>query len=453
MRIALGADHAGFELKEQLATLLRASGHDIVDVGTSSNEAVDYPTFAHAVARVVADGDCERGIMVDGAGIGSAMAANKVAGIRAAMAYDLSTARNSREHNNANVLTLGAGLIGPKLAEQIVLLWLGLECAEERHLRRAEMIEIPERGEAEQGPASAAIAPVGLVGQSGSPAGADPVSAEDLERIIMEVQRLTGACPMEGPCVGENPEVARRFLELGAGRFSSGAAAASIPQDIAGFIDHTILRADATAEEIDKLCAEAVEHGFAAVCVNPVWVRRAASALGGSRVAVCTVAGFPLGASAPESKGLEARRSIREGAREVDMVINVGALKSGHDDLVLRDIRAVVEACRDGSAICKVIIETALLTDEEKRLACRLARKAGAHFVKTSTGFASGGATALDVELMASEVAAAGMEVKASGGIRSYTDAREMIRAGASRIGASAGVAIMQEASELTVSS
>lgn len=255
-----------------------------------------------------------------------------------------------------------------------------------------------------------------------------------------------------GPRVGDRPEIARRFLDLGAGRISTAPGPGRIPDDIASAIDHTLLRPDATAEEIRKLCSEAREHGFATVCVNPIWTRLVAQELRGTAVNVCSVVGFPLGATPPENKALEARRAIREGAEEIDMVINIGALKGGDDEAVLKDIRAVVEACRDGSAICKVIIEAALLTDDEKRRACRLARRARAHFVKTSTGFGPGGATAHDVALMAGEVAGTGIEVKAAGGIRSFTDAKRMIEAGASRIGASAGVAIVQEAEELTMS-
>ena len=167
---------------------------------------------------------------------------------------------------------------------------------------------------------------------------------------------------------------------------------------------------------------------------------------------VCSVIGFPLGATTPDLKGAEARKAIRDGAREIDMVINVGRLKSGDDDYVLKDILAVTDACRDGSAVSKVIIETALLTDEEKVRACELSRRARANFVKTSTGFASGGATAEDVALMASVVRGAGMEVKASGGIRSFTDAKRMIEAGATRIGASASIAIVHEAAQVSVS-
>jgi deoxyribose-phosphate aldolase len=252
--------------------------------------------------------------------------------------------------------------------------------------------------------------------------------------------------------VASSPDTARRFLDLGAGRLTTGPAPGRIPEDVARYIDHTLLRPNATADEVKKLCAEAREFGFAAVCVNPVWARLVAEELKGTGVVTCSVVGFPLGATFPEIKAMEARRAIRDGAREIDMVINIGALKGGDDELVLRDIRAVVEACRDGSVCCKVIIETALLNDDEKRRACRLAKRARAHFVKTSTGFASGGATAHDVAIMAEEVAGAGMEVKASGGIRSYADVKRMIEAGATRIGASAGIAIVEEAREVTIS-
>jgi len=439
MRIALGSDHGGHALKEQLSLKLRALSHQVVDVGTSSNEAVDYPVFARKVAEAVASGDCERGIMVDAAGIGSAMAANKVPGVRAALAYDLSSARNSREHNNANVLTLGAGLIGPTLAAQIVELWLDTDCNEERHLRRAAMIEDDsELGRRAAVPARSigpAINPTEPASSSGPTL---PLTEADLQRILTEL----------APLVDETAPVdAGRLLALGADRV--GAAAADLPADLAACIDHTLLKPDATSGQVRELCAEASEHRFAAVCVNPVWVPLVARELAGSGVTPCAVVGFPLGASHPEIKAMEARRAIREGAGEIDMVINVGALKEGDHETVLRDIRAVVEACRDGSARCKVIIETCLLSDEEKRIACRLSRRARAHFVKTSTGFAGGGATEADVALMAAEVREAGMEVKASGGIRDRDAALNMIAAGATRIGASASVAIVQEGRSL----
>ncbi|MCK6457404.1 MAG: deoxyribose-phosphate aldolase [Phycisphaerae bacterium] len=219
-----------------------------------------------------------------------------------------------------------------------------------------------------------------------------------------------------------------------------------MPADLASFIDHTALKPETTPDEIRTLCDEARQHGFASVCINPCYVKLAARSLTGTNVRVCSVAGFPLGASAIETKALEARRAIREGASEIDMVINVGALKGRDDEYVYRDIRAVVEACEDGGAICKVIIEAALLTDDEKTRACVAAKRARADFVKTSTGFGPGGATAHDVALMSKIVAGSGMGVKAAGGIRSYADAQAMIAAGATRIGASAGVRIVKEA-------
>ncbi|HUU97101.1 MAG TPA: deoxyribose-phosphate aldolase [Phycisphaerae bacterium] len=239
---------------------------------------------------------------------------------------------------------------------------------------------------------------------------------------------------------------------MGADRVAHVPGAGTLPSDLATYIDHTLLKPDAAAEQILNLCDEAKRYGFASVCVNPTFVRLSAERLKGTPVKVCSVAGFPLGAHVPEIKALEARRAIREGAREIDMVINVGALKGGDDELVYRDIRAVTEACMDGGAICKVIIEAALLTDDEKVRACRAAKRARANFVKTSTGFGPGGATAHDVALMAEVVRETRMGVKAAGGIRTYEDAQKMIRAGATRLGASAGVRIMQEAKGLTVS-
>jgi len=206
------------------------------------------------------------------------------------------------------------------------------------------------------------------------------------------------------------------------------------------FIDHTALKADTTKEMITKLCEEAKEYNFASVCVNPTWVSYCADYLKGSDVKVCTVIGFPLGANTPEVKAFEAKNAIEHGADEVDMVINIGALKDGHTELVYEDIRAVVEASRDHCT--KVIIETCLLTDEEKVTVCELAKKAGAAFVKTSTGFSTGGATPEDVALMKKTVGDV-CEVKASGGVRNYQDMISVIRAGATRIGTSAGVQLM----------
>ncbi|NRG45412.1 deoxyribose-phosphate aldolase [Bacillus sp. CRN 9] len=213
-------------------------------------------------------------------------------------------------------------------------------------------------------------------------------------------------------------------------------------QTIAKMIDHTLLKADATKEQIEKLCAEAKEYGFASVCVNPAWVKLSSDLLADTDVDVCTVIGFPLGASTPETKAFETKNAIENGATEVDMVINIGALKSGQADLVEKDIQAVIEAAK-GKALTKVIIETCLLSDDEKELSCELAVKAGADFVKTSTGFSTGGATASDIALMRKTVGP-DIGVKASGGVRSAEDAQAMIEAGATRIGASSGIAIVQ---------
>ncbi|SFA38289.1 deoxyribose-phosphate aldolase [Parageobacillus thermantarcticus] len=211
--------------------------------------------------------------------------------------------------------------------------------------------------------------------------------------------------------------------------------------NIAKMIDHTLLKADTTKAQIVKLCEEAKQYGFASVCVNPTWVATAAELLKGTDVKVCTVIGFPLGASTPETKAFETKNAIENGAEEVDMVINIGALKDGNDDLVERDIRAVVEAAK-GKALVKVIIETCLLTEEEKVRACQLAVKAGADYVKTSTGFSTGGATTEDVALMRKTVGK-NIGVKASGGVRDIKSAMAMIEAGATRIGTSSGVAII----------
>ena len=212
--------------------------------------------------------------------------------------------------------------------------------------------------------------------------------------------------------------------------------------DFAKYIDHTLLKADAKAAEIIELCGEARMYSFASVCVNPTWVKTAAESLEGSAVKVCTVIGFPLGASTSEVKAFETKNAIQNGANEIDMVINIGALRGGKDELVKKDIEAVVQAANN-QAIVKVIIETSLLTESEKRTACELAVIAGADFVKTSTGFSTGGATAEDVLLMRGVVGPE-LGVKASGGVRSFEDMNQMIQAGATRIGASSGVQIMK---------
>lgn len=212
--------------------------------------------------------------------------------------------------------------------------------------------------------------------------------------------------------------------------------------NIASYIDHTLLKPEATKEQIVKLCQEAAEYKFASVCVNPAWVSVSAKELSDSPVKVCTVIGFPLGASTSETKAFETADAIAKGAEEIDMVINIGALKSGDEELVKNDIKSVVESAK-GKAIVKVIIETCLLTDEEKAVASRLSKEAGADFVKTSTGFSTGGATVADVKLMR-ETVGPDLGVKASGGVRSLEDLQAMIDAGATRIGASSGVQIMQ---------
>jgi deoxyribose-phosphate aldolase len=408
LRIAIGADHGGFDLKQQLIEHLVSRGHAVRDCGTGGKEPVDYPRFAAAVARLVAGGACDFGIVVDGAGIGSAMAANKVPGVLAAACYSEALARNSREHNDANVLTLGAGQTPPDQAKAIADVFLSTRCTADRHRARVGMIREIERG-----------------AMSTSRPGGPDLSAEDIQRIADRVRQLLG----EGKGTGPAPVM---------------------PLDrLASLIDHTLLKPEAMPADIQRLCDEAKRHRFFSVCVNPSYVRQAASLLRGSAVKVCCVVGFPLGAQPPETKALEARRAIREGAREIDMVINIGALKAREDALVLKDIRAVVEASRDGRAICKVILETALLNDEEKVRACELSMRAGAEFVKTSTGFGPGGATTADVALMSRTVAPKKLGVKAAGGIRSYADVVKMVEAGATRVGSSSSVKIVDEARAL----
>lgn len=212
-------------------------------------------------------------------------------------------------------------------------------------------------------------------------------------------------------------------------------------KNLSRYIDHTLLKADATENEVIKLCNEAKEYDFFSVCINPGFVEIAAKELSESNVAVCTVIGFPLGASTPETKAFETRDAIQKGAAEVDMVINISKLKDKKDEEVLKDIKAVVDEA-DKKALVKVIIETCLLTDEEKERACKLAKDAGADFVKTSTGFSTGGATKEDIALMRKTVGTE-MGVKASGGVRTYEDAVTMIESGATRIGASASIAIV----------
>jgi deoxyribose-phosphate aldolase len=232
-------------------------------------------------------------------------------------------------------------------------------------------------------------------------------------------------------------------LNAGAERLSSTLGVIPPDQNLARMIDHTLLKPDATEQEIAQLCFEAKKYGFASVCVNPTWVSLCSQLLQGSPVKVCTVIGFPLGATSSETKAFETETALKQGATEIDMVINIGALKARDMETVAKDIRGVVKMAHSHRAIVKVIIEATLLSDEEKTIASLISKEAGADFVKTSTGFAGGGATVHDVELMRKAVGSQ-MGVKASGGVRTYEDAANMVKAGATRIGASAGVKILQ---------
>jgi deoxyribose-phosphate aldolase len=466
--VVLASDHGGYGLKEAIKRHLKERSFALLDVGTHSTEACDYPVFARAAAEAVGRGEAWRGIIVDGAGIGSGMVANKVAGVRAGMAFDLATAKNAREHNDANVLTLGAAYLAEETALKIVDVFLATECTADRHRRRVAMIDALDAGRS----------PVVNDGGSGASPTIPPAkrnsstmasATSDHELLVQAiVQVLTanpsllapatafaggapslcvdGQCIACGHCISKRTDSVRSIIGGGRGmRLTSTLGLGAVPDDIAKVIDHTLLRPEATYADIDKLCDEARKFGFASVCVNPMHVKRCAQRLSGASAVVCTVIGFPLGATPSEVKALEARRAIRDGAREIDMVIPVGALKSGDHRYVYDDIRVVAEAARDGRALLKVILETALLTDEEKVAACVVAKRARADFVKTSTGFSKGGATAHDVALMAQAVDHK-LGVKASGGVGSAADAQKMIQAGATRIGASVGVKIVQEA-------
>ncbi len=240
------------------------------------------------------------------------------------------------------------------------------------------------------------------------------------------------------------PQTVKKIVEVGAERISAGIGVGDSITDkgLARMIDHTLLKPEATADEIKKLCDEARKYTFASVCVNPCYVALCSDLLKGTPVKVCTVIGFPLGANTTETKRFEAEQAIAQGATEIDMVINIGRLKQGDFDYVFNDVNKVVLAAKRSQAVCKVILETALLTDEEKVKACLICKKAGADFVKTSTGFSKGGATVGDIALMKYVVGSA-IGVKASGGIRTREDADAMIAVGADRIGASASVKIV----------
>jgi deoxyribose-phosphate aldolase len=236
---------------------------------------------------------------------------------------------------------------------------------------------------------------------------------------------------------------AGQVVSAGAERITSTVGVIPDDKSLAGMIDHTLLKPDATADKIAQLCFEARKHQFATVCVNPTNVKLCADLLRDSDVKVCTVIGFPLGANATEVKVFETKNALENGATEIDMVINIGALKAGDNELVARDIHDVASAAHAGDALLKVIIETALLTDEEKIIACLLAKEAGADYVKTSTGFSSGGATVHDVALMRRAVGP-DLGVKAAGGIHTHEEAEQLVAAGATRLGASAGIKIIQ---------
>jgi deoxyribose-phosphate aldolase len=273
----------------------------------------------------------------------------------------------------------------------------------------------------------------------------------DLSRLIAiiaeEVLAASRRPPAVCACHSVNedccPARLQGVIDAGAVRFGVHAEGGA-PDGVSGLIDHTLLKPDATRAELEKLCREAAEFKFATVCVNPAWVAFCVGQLRHTAVGVCTVVGFPLGATTADVKNYETRRVIFDGAREVDMVINIGALKSGDVRTVERDIEAVALPCREANVVSKVIIEAAYLTDDEKVTACTLAKAAGADFVKTSTGFGPGGATVADVALMR-RVVGAEMGVKAAGGVRDLDGLKAMVAAGATRVGASAGVKIVQQ--------
>lgn len=277
------------------------------------------------------------------------------------------------------------------------------------------------------------------------------VISQEVARVLREqgqpMPSFDSCADCLGHCAERCPDKIKAAIQAGAERFTAKLGIGKVSSEVAHLIDHTLLKPEATIPEINQLCHEALLYNFASVCINPSHVRLAAQLLRNSDVKVCTVVGFPLGATSTAAKAAETEQALDDGATEIDMVINIGALKSKDDALVRQDIAAVAQAAHKRRALCKVIIETALLTDEEKVRACRLAKEAGADFVKTSTGFSKGGATVEDVALMRRTVGP-GLGVKASGGIRSLADAQNMVAAGATRLGASAGVKIVQEAQQ-----
>ena len=342
--MAIGSDHSGVALKALLRDHLRQRGLSVLDVGTEGSDPVDYPDIAAQVARLVARREVDAAIVIDGAGLGSAIAANKIAGARAAMCTDQTLARYSREHNGANVLALGATLVSVERGQ-------GYRRDVDQHADAGGQV-YPAAGE-------------------DSRVGEDAVTdyRRVIELILEELARAGAVAPARCACHGFTseccPDRVQYVIDAGATRLGLHAADGGT-SGVSGYIDHTLLKPDATAREIEQLCREAAEFKFATVCVNPTWVALAARHLRGTPVGVCSVVGFPLGATTPDVKQFETRRAIFDGATEIDMVINVGALKSGDVRLVTDDMRGVVSACHAAGAGSKVIIETSLLTDEEK---------------------------------------------------------------------------------------
>jgi len=402
--MAIGSDHGAFAAKEVLKTFLTAAGYKVVDVGTeSATTAVDYPDYAYAVARKVVSGECDRGIMLDGAGIGSSMVCNKVHGIRAALCWNPKTIVNSRQHNNANVLTMGSGMHSTDEICTMAELWLKTPFEGGRHWPRINKMMAIEKNRRRK---------------------------MDQNEMVDKITRQV---------MDQLKELMKDKNTAQAG--SDAAAPTMSPAQLAGYIDHTLLKPGASDTQFDQLVSEALTYKFYSVCVNSSWVPYVAKKLRGSEVKICSVVGFPLGEMDSRSKAFETRNAIANGAHEIDMVMNIGAMKSRNLKLVEEDIRSVKRACRSNT-ILKVIIETALLTEEEKVLACEISKKAGASFVKTSTGFSGGGATVADIALMR-RVVGPDMGVKASGGIKDFQSAIALIHAGATRIGAGASIAII----------
>lgn len=272
----------------------------------------------------------------------------------------------------------------------------------------------------------------------------EDVSIEFLEKTLRDFYRKEESCRGWETNVVTQPKAVNNIVNVGASRIAAGIGIGDVLKDknVSGMIDHTLLKQDATPEQIKTLCKEAKEYSFASVCINPCYVSLCKELLKGTNVKVCTVIGFPLGSTTTEVKQFETEQAINNGADEVDMVINVGQVKAGNNDYVEQDVKAVVNTAKRKNVLSKVIIETALLTDEEKVIASLICKNAGADFVKTSTGFSTGGATVGDVALM-KYVVGSKIGVKAAGGIRSKEDAEAMIASGADRIGASASVKIV----------